>query len=144
MPVHGGNSIINGGDFCAPGTKLQREAGVQDSPELMLNDMLRKCSYLNHPELAKMVAYNAKDALEWTESYIGARYTKLNYQGGHSVKRANGTISASGSELVNKLLVKAKELGVKLQLRTKLVRFMSNKEGRIVGIEVRKGLQIPR
>jgi flavocytochrome c len=143
MPVHGGNSIINGGDFCAPGTKLQREAGVQDSPELMLNDMLRNGQYLNHPELAKMVAYNAKDALEWTESYIGARYTKLNYQGGHSVKRANGTISASGSELVNKLLVKAKELGVKLQLRTKLVRFMSNKEGRIVGIEVRKDYKFP-
>ena len=79
----------------------------------MLSDMLKAGQYLNHPELAKMVAYNAKDALEWTESYLGARYTKLNYQGGHSVKRANGTISSSGSELLNKLLAKAKELGVK-------------------------------
>lgn len=32
MPTHGGNSIINGGDFCAPGTKLQKENGVEDSP----------------------------------------------------------------------------------------------------------------
>ena len=33
MPVYGGNSVINGGDFCAPGTKLQKENGVEDSPE---------------------------------------------------------------------------------------------------------------
>ena len=143
MVLHGGNSIINGGDFCAPGTNLQQENGVQDSPELLLKDMLRAGAYLNHPELAKMVAYNAKGALEWTESYIGAKYTKLNFHGGHSVKRAHGTINSSGSELVNKELAKAKEVGVKIQLRTKLVKFISNKDSRIVGIEVRRDYKFP-
>jgi flavocytochrome c len=143
MPVYGGNSIINGGDFCAPGTKLQKEAGVQDSPELMMKDMLKAGLYLNHPELAKMIAYNAQGAFEWTESYLGAKYARLNYHGGHSVKRANQTINASGSELVNKELAKAKELGVKLQVRTKLVKFLADKEGRIVGVEVRKGYRFP-
>ena len=139
MPVHGGNSIINGGDFSAPGTRLQKENGIEDSPELMLKDMLRAGQYLNHPELARTVAYNAKDALEWTESYLGCKYAKLNFHGGHSVKRAHGTINAYGSEVVNKQLAKAKEIGVKIQLRTKLVRFVANKDGRIVGIEARKG-----
>ncbi|MRR08323.1 MAG: flavocytochrome c, partial [Deltaproteobacteria bacterium] len=143
MPVHGGNSIINGGDFCAPGTKLQKENGVEDSPELLLNDMLRAGLYLNHPTLAGIVAYNAKDALEWTESYLGVRYAKLNFHGGHSVKRAHGTINQSGSELVNKELAKAREIGVKIQLRTKMVKFLTNKEGRIVGVEVRKGYKFP-
>jgi len=143
MPVHGGNSIINGGDFCAPGTKMQKEAGVEDSPELMLKDMLKAGMYLNHPELAKIVADQAGGALEWSEQYIGARFTRLNFQGGHSVKRAHGTINSSGSELVNKMLEKAKTLGVKIQTHTKLTRFLSNKEGRIVGIEVRKGYKFP-
>ena len=143
MPVHGGNSIINGGDFCAPGTKMQEANGVQDSAELMLKDMLKAGLYLNHPELAKMVAYNAKGALEWTESYLGAKYTRLNFHGGHSVKRAHQTINASGSELVNKELAKAKELEVKLQVRTKLTRFLSGKDGRVVGMEVRKGYKFP-
>jgi flavocytochrome c len=143
MPVHGGNSIINGGDFSAPGTKMQEANGVKDSAEIMLKDMLRAGAYLNHPELAKMVAYGARDAFEWSESYIGAKYTKLNFHGGHSVKRTHGTINASGSELVNKMLAKAKELGVKVQMRTKLVRFLSNKAGRIVGIEVRTGYKFP-
>ena len=143
MPTHGGNSIINGGDFCAPGTKLQKENGVEDSPELMLKDMLWAGAYINHQELAKTVAYNAKDALEWSESYLGVKYTRLNFHGGHSVKRANQTINASGSELVNKELAKAREIGVKVQMRTKLVKFFSNKEGRIVGVEVRKGYRFP-
>ena len=143
MPVHGGNSIINGGDFCAPGTMMQKENGVEDSPELMLKDMLKAGAYLNHPELARMVAYHAKEALEWTETYLGAKYSRLNFQGGHSVKRAHGTINSSGSEVVNKQLAKARALGVKLELRVKLVRFLSNKDGRIVGIEVRKGYKFP-
>ena len=143
MPVFGGNSIINGGDFCAPGTKMQKEAGIQDSPDIMLKDMLKVGMYLNHVDLAKTVADQSKDALEWCQNYLGARFTRLNFHGGHSVKRAHQTVNASGSELVNKLLVKAKELGVKLQTRTKLVRFVSDKEGRIVGVEVLKGYQFP-
>ncbi|OPY62280.1 MAG: Urocanate reductase precursor [Syntrophorhabdaceae bacterium PtaU1.Bin034] len=143
MAVLGGNSIINGGDFCAPGTKLQKQAGVQDSPDLMYKDMLKAGQYLNHPELARTVADQAKDALEWCENYIGAQFTRLNFHGGHSVKRANQTINASGSELVNKLISKGKALGVKMETRTKLVRFVSNKEGRIVGVEVRKGYKFP-
>ncbi|PKN76501.1 MAG: flavocytochrome c [Deltaproteobacteria bacterium HGW-Deltaproteobacteria-10] len=143
MPVHGGNSIINGGDFSAPATKMQETNNVKDSAELMLKDMLKAGAYLNNPELAKMVAYGAKDAFEWSESYIGAKYTRLNFHGGHSVRRTHGTINSSGSELVNKMLAKARELGVKVQMRIKLVKFLSNKDGRIVGIEVRKDYKFP-
>lgn len=143
MMVHGGNSIINGGDFCAPDTKLQREAGVKDSPELMYNDMMKAGAYLNHPELAKTVAYGAKDALEWCESYCGAKFTRLNFHGGHSVKRANQTVTASGSEVVNKELAKAKLLGVVVQLRTKMERLVIDKNGRVVGVEVKKGFKFP-
>ena len=143
MPLHGGNSIINGGDFAAAGTKMQEAAGVKDSPELMLKDMLKAGLYLNHVELAKIVAYQSKDALEWSETYIGAKFSRLNFHGGHSVKRAHQTDNASGSGLVNKMLSKSKELGIKLKTRTKLVRFVSDKEDRIIGIEVRNGYAFP-
>lgn len=143
MPVHGGNSIINGGDFCAAGTKMQKEAGIDDSADLMLKDMLKAGLYLNHPALAKIVAEQSKGAVEWTQDYLGAQYTKLNFHGGHSVKRAHQTVNASGSELVNKLFAKAKDLGVNVQTRTKLVRFIANDEGRVVGVEVMKGYRFP-
>ena len=143
MPVHGGNSIINGGDFAAPGNGFQKEAGIQDSPELMLKDMLKAGANLNHPELARAVAEGANEALEWTKSYVGARYSRLNFQGGHSVKRSVQVAGGSGAELVNKLLAKAKGLGAALELRTKLVRLIRADDGRVVGVEVRRGYRFP-
>ena len=143
MPVHGGNSVINGGDFAAAGNKMQKEAGIQDSAELMLKDMLKAGSYLNHPELAKLVADQSNATLEWCEKFVGAGFSRLNFHGGHSVKRSVQTVNASGSELVNKMMAKARALGVKFEMRTKLVRLLSNKEGRIVGMEVLKGYRFP-
>jgi flavocytochrome c len=143
MPVHGGNSIINGGDFCAAGNSFQKEAGVQDSPELLLKDMLKAGANLNHVELARLVAEQSNAALEWTKEFVGARYGKLNFHGGHSVKRSVQTVNQSGSELVNKLLAKAQELGVKFSMRTKLVRLVVGKGGRVVGVEVKRGYDWP-
>lgn len=143
MPVPGGNSIINGGDFAAAGTKMQKDEGIQDSPDLMLKDMLKAGLYLNHIERAKMVAERSNEALEWCMNYVGARFSGVGFHGGHSVKRAHHTINGSGSELINKMLAKSKELGINLQLRTKLIRFVRDKKGRVVGIEVRKGYRFP-
>ena len=36
----GGNSIINGGIMAVPGSELQKEKGIKDSPEMMAEDML--------------------------------------------------------------------------------------------------------
>lgn len=143
MAVHGGNSIINGGDFSAAGTKMQKEAGVQDGPDIMFKDMLKAGLYLNHAEKAKIVAEKSNEALEWCVNYLGAKFTRLGFHGGHSVKRAHQTANASGSEVVNKMFAKAKEIGVKVQPRTKLVRFLADKKGRIVGMEVLKGYRFP-
>lgn len=143
MPVHGGNSIINGGDFCAPGTRLQKAAGVEDSADLMYKDMMKAGLYINNPELARILADNAREAIEWCEDYVGAKFTRLNFHGGHSVKRANQTVNASGSELVNKMLAKAKGLGVEVRTRTKMERMITNKDGRVVGIEVKTGYRYP-
>ncbi len=143
MAVFGGNSIINGGDFSAPGTKMQKKEGIEDSPELMLKDMMKAGGYINHPPLAKTVAENAVDALEWCQTYVGAEFTRVNFHGGHSVKRAHQTSNQSGSGLITPMLAKCKETGVKLAGRTKLVRYLKDKNGRVVGAEVLKGYRFP-
>jgi flavocytochrome c len=109
----------------------------------MYKDMLKAGQYLNNPALARTVADQAKNALEWCESYLGCQFVRLGFHGGHSVKRANATVNQSGSEVVNKMLKKANELGVKLKLRTKVSRFVTNKEGRVVGVEVRSNYRFP-
>ena len=44
MRVAGGNSIINGGVMAAAGSPMQKEKGIQDSPELMYKDISRSGS----------------------------------------------------------------------------------------------------
>lgn len=143
MRTHGGNSIINGGEIAAPRNKWQKEAGIEDSPDLLYQDMMKAGSYLNHPELVRTVADNALKDFEWCQDFVGARFHKLVYHGGHSVKRSVQTINASGSELVNALFKKAKEMGVKFSFTTKMERLVVNPEGRVVGLEIRKGYRFP-
>ena len=143
MPVYGGNSIVNGGDFAAPGNRLQKEAGVDDSPDLMFEDMLKAGLNLNHPDLARIICERANETLEWAQNVIGAEFTRLNFHGGHSVKRSVQTVNQSGSELVNKLLSKALESGVKMETRVKMTRLFTGENGRILGMEVRRGYKWP-
>jgi len=143
MPVYGGNSIVNGGDFAAPGSRFQKEAGVEDSPDLMLKDMLQAGLNLNHPDLARVVCEHSNEALEWAQTVIGAEFTRLTFHGGHSVRRSVQTVNQSGSELVNKLLTKALELGVRVEMRVKMMRLFTGKDGRIAGMEVRRGYRWP-
>jgi flavocytochrome c len=142
MPVPGGNSIINGGDFCAAGTPMQKALGIEDSPDLMYKDMMRAGLYLNYPELARIVAEQSGAALEWAQK-LGVKFDRVNYQGGHSVKRAHQIAERSGSGLVTKQLEKARADGAKIELRTKLTRLIANKDGRIVGAEVRRRYRFP-
>ena len=143
MSVFGGNSIINGGDFAAPATAMQKQAGIEDSPELMLKDMMKAGGYINHPALAKIVADGAAESLKWCQDYVGAKFARVNFHGGHSVKRAHQTDNQSGSGLINPMLAKCRQVGVKLETRTKLVRLVADKDGRIVGAELRKGYRFP-
>jgi flavocytochrome c len=143
MAVPGGNSVINGGDFGAAGTQMQKAAGIEDSPELMLRDMLKAGQYLNHPELARAVAEQSASALEWCQTYLGAKFDRVNFQGGHSVKRAHQLHERSGSGLQRRMLDKARELGVRTELRAKLTRLVADATGRIIGIEVRRRYRFP-
>ena len=141
MPVPGGNSSINGGDFSAAGTPMQKALEIEDSSEQMAKDMLRAGLYLNYPELAKTVAEQSAAALEWSQS-LGAKFDRVNYHGGHSVKRAHQLVERSGSGLVNKQLDKARALGAKIEFRTKLTRLVV-KDDRVVGVEVRRNYRFP-
>ena len=51
MATPGGNSVMNAGQIAAVGTDAQKLAGIQDSVDIMMNDMLKAGIDLNHPNL---------------------------------------------------------------------------------------------
>lgn len=74
MKTPGGNSIINGGVVAAAGSPLQEKMGIKDSPELLLQDMLKAGLHLNYVELARMVAYKSNETVQWTINELGVQY----------------------------------------------------------------------
>ncbi len=74
MKVPGGNTAISDGGVAAPNNYLQKERGIEDSSQLFFDDMLRAGLGLNHPELVRVVAENACEAIEWTRKTLGVTY----------------------------------------------------------------------
>ena len=110
MPIPGGNSILSAGGFAAPENDMQKKAGIQDSPELLLKDMLRAGGNLNQVQCAKVVAYGAYDSYRWATDFIGVKWDRLGFQGGHSVARSCSFKNGTGADIIGPMLDKCKEL----------------------------------
>lgn len=140
MSYTGGNSRVTGGGIAAPGNPMQKEKGIEDSPELLLADMLKAGNHLNFPDLAKTVAYGALDAYNWLVDEIGVKFVRLVYHGGHSVIRSCGAelLDAHVTNFMVKLEEKAVALNIRIVKRTKLVRLITDDEGAVIGAELRR------
>lgn len=140
MSYTGGNFRIIGGGIAAPGNPMQKEKGIEDSPELLLAGMLKASNQLDFPDLAKTVAYGALDAYNWLVDEIGARFVRIIYHGGHSVICSCGAelLDAHVTNFMPKFEEKAVALNIPILKRTKLVRLFTDDEGAVIGAELRR------
>ncbi len=144
MKLLGGNSAINGGVMAAAGSEWQKKAGTKDSPELLLQDMLKAGLHLNHVDLAKIVAEQSAPVADWLVKDLGVEFLDTPIMmGGHSVPRSLVIKGVSGFGVVKKELDKLKELGVPIRKETFLTRLHQDESGRVVGVQVREGYKFP-
>ena len=143
MITAGGNSILAGGGFAAPGNDMQKAKGIKDSPELLLKDMLKAGGNMNQLECAKVVAYGACDAYRWATDYLGVKWDRLGYQGGHSVARSCSFMNGTGADIIRPMLAKLKELNVPVRLRTWMKDIITDDKGAVIGVELRRNVRFP-
>ncbi len=145
MRAVGGNSVINGGIVGIPGTPQQIKLGIKDSPELMMQDMIKAGEGLNHPDKVRALCHAALDMYRWTVDELGVVYQDKNVkqEGGHSVPRSLFTANGSGSEIVKKEQAALEKLGVKPRVRTFMEEIVCNDKGRVLGVKVRQGYTFP-
>ena len=145
MRTPGGNSIINGGVVSAAGSPMEARDGIKDSPELLLKDMLTAGLNLNHVELARLVAYESNNTVQWTINELGVKYKdSLSQEGGHSVPRMYSTYNQSGSAIVTQQLEKLKEIGIVPRTQVLLKRLLRDTDGRVKGVEIREKYVFPK
>ncbi len=102
----GGNTSLSQGMFPAAGSKFQRQAGVDDSPEQMAEDILAKNHHQSDPELTLHVARQSGTVIDWLWESEGIKLdlvTNFLYPG-HSRHRIHAPRTTKGTWLVDRLL----------------------------------------
>ena len=144
MKAAGGNSIISDGGMAAAGSPLQKKLGVEDSPELFYQDMIKAGLGLNHPELVRTLTEKSVDAYIWLTEELGVEFMdRVDLFGGHSAARSHGAVKVTGASIINPMLKKLKELDVEIKYGHKMDELITE-NGKIAGVHVSSGIIIKR
>jgi fumarate reductase flavoprotein subunit len=141
MPVYGGNSIINGGEYNSWDDEfhLRQKLGLgDDSVELHAQDTLKGGDFFGHPELVKILADGATPALNWMIDEGGARLREVvNRTGGHTAYRTHTCVEGVGRGYVAPLRKIAEGRGAKIRLGMKVTWiWRKDVDSPVLGVEV--------
>ena len=111
LGITGGDTILSGGAISVPGNYFQRRDGIEDSASKLAEDMLVGGDNIGDPELVRVIAEGAYDAMEWLTFEADVAWQPYQqFFGGHSVARSPIPYGQEGSELIVKLDKRAAEL----------------------------------
>jgi len=110
----GGNSALSTGSIPAAGSRLQREAGIDDDPDRMVADLMRQSGPHEAEDLTRRLAETSADLVDWLVDEHGIRLALItDYKHvGHSVNRLHAPASRKGQDLVDDLLAACASAGV--------------------------------
>jgi fumarate reductase flavoprotein subunit len=102
----GGNTALSTGSVPGAGTRFQREAGIRDSAEKMLEDYRRTAGEHDVPRVMHRLIESSAPLCEWLVDHVGARMSIITDYAhvGHSVPRLHAPKSRRGADLLDDLL----------------------------------------
>ncbi|MFQ5858928.1 MAG: FAD-dependent oxidoreductase, partial [Anaerolineae bacterium] len=101
----GGNTALSTGMVPAAGTRFQQEAGVDDSPEVMAQDILTKNQGTSDSEMTFHLCQQSASLVEWLADEVGVELqlvTDFLYPG-HTRNRMHVPPARTGAELARQL-----------------------------------------
>jgi fumarate reductase flavoprotein subunit len=109
-----GSTSLSSGFIPAAGTRYQRAAGIDDSPELFAADVMRKNHGEAEPRIVEAVCRGIGPTLEWLDDRHGVHFDVL--QGfiypGHSRLRMHAVAEKTGEALMAALLRACAEIDI--------------------------------
>lgn len=130
----GGNSALSTGSIPGAGSRYQREAGIEDSPDRMVDDLIRVAGHHDADDLTRMIAAECGPLCEWLIDGLGARMELITaYRHiGHSVERLHAPKSRRGQDLVDDLLRFVSDRGIPIAIGNRAERLLVE-DGRVTG-----------
>lgn len=134
----GCNSELSGGLVQAAGTRFQRELGIEDTPEQMMEDILAKNGGDCDRDVLRAICVRSSDVVHFLADHVGLDLhldtNVLHF--GHSVLRMHATPSELGSEIVAGLRAAvAAEPGITFVDEVEVAGLLRDGD-RVVGVDV--------
>lgn len=134
----GGNSSLSTGSVPGAGSRFQREAGIVDSPEVMVADLERIAGESDLPQLTRRMANISAEICEWLVDSVGARMALITdyCHVGHTIPRLHAPVSRRGQDLVDDLLAAVDQRGIPLATNNPVQTLYIDAQGAVVGVAV--------
>ncbi|CAB4952410.1 unannotated protein [freshwater metagenome] len=135
----GGNTALSTGSVPGGGTRYQAEAGIEDSPERMAEDLLRQSGPHEAEWLTRQLAAQSAPMVEWLREDVGIELELItDYKHvGHSVPRLHAPRSRKGQDLVDDLVRALEEREIPLVLGHPVEDLLLDDDGAVSGVLVR-------
>lgn len=120
MPFVGGATAMSSSSALAQGTRVQKDQGVEDSPELAMQDLLTVGDFKNDLTPTWLLSKYSGATIDWLNDDMGVLFNESvgGPSGEYSVGRARTSVTNSGAGLSQELRAKMEEMGAKLMLET--------------------------
>ena len=137
MSFVGGSSAISGGSVNSGGSKYQAARGLEDSVEILYEDILRHGGYQNDTRLARLYAENVGQTFDWLVDDLGVIFEdEVYYAAEHTVQRSfKSQSNPLCYSTIQTLKQNALDKGVKLHLNMRANALMTDESGAIVGVK---------
>lgn len=132
-----GSTALSSGFIPAPATRFQRALGVEDSPELLAQNIQAKAKDGAHPGITRTVAHRIGPALEWLAGRHGLEWIVLDdfLYPGHSVHRMHAVPEKTGAALIGRLASAAEASGLPV-IHEARVAGLHHDSARVTGVTV--------
>ena len=131
----GGNTALSTGSLPGAGTRFQRAAGIEDSPELMIADLRGLSGSHDADELLEVLAKHSAEIVEWLADSVGVKLDVIvDYRHvAHSVPRLHAPASRKGQDLADQMLAAVERRGIPLATSSPVRSLRRGSDGTIVG-----------
>ena len=131
-----GSTALSSGFIPAPGTAVQKRAGVDDSPEQFARDIQAKAHHTAAPHLVKAYSEAIGPAMDALQAQHGIEFIVLDgfLYPGHSVRRMHAVPEKTGAALVVQLERAALAAGADVLCDAQVTELWVDNQQRITGV----------
>lgn len=135
-----GSTFMSSGFVPAAGTRFQKAAGVEDSPEQMAEDIARKNGHESDPGIVKALAEASGKVIEWLadEHSIPFELVEGFLYPGHTSMRMHCTPRRTGEELMSCLLNAAEKAGLPILTGAQVTTLHTDEDKRVRGVSYQR------